>query len=40
MCKRHINIYMNITFEMAILKISCNLGANWGGAGTLLQMSV
>jgi hypothetical protein len=31
MCLRHINIYVIITFEMAILKISCNLGFNWGG---------
>jgi len=30
---RHINIYVIITFEMAILKISCNLGFNWGGGG-------
>jgi hypothetical protein len=30
---RHINIYVIITFEMAILKISCNLGFNWGGRG-------
>ncbi len=39
MCMRHINIYMISTFEMSILKISCNLGFNWG-EGTLLQMSV
>jgi len=30
---RHINIYVIIKFEMAILKISCNLGFNWGGGG-------
>jgi hypothetical protein len=30
---RHINIYVIITIEMAILKISCNLSFNWVGGG-------
>jgi hypothetical protein len=40
MCMRHINIYKIITFEMAILKISCNLGFGGGGGNPPANVSL